>query len=428
MTMSDKELGQLLLPSMRAIMGDWVYYPTIMKMGDIAERINVAGEIHKSDTLKEYIQRELDASNHSANIKEYLLTQQQRFFSSLVIGVYGGAPKFFELEINYDDEYFQGINLPDEVEGILGFLFLKGSEALFALDGQHRVVGIRQALEHDEESSLKNEEVSVIFVAHKNDDAGMVRTRRLFTTLNRYAKPVNKFEIIALDEDDVIAIITRKLIEEHPLFIDKISLAKQKRISSADKKNVTTIITLYDVMDIYLRDRLRGWKDFKRRRPEENLLEEFYVSSNNFWNTLIEKFPALMFASEGEPTDSLVQEYRHESGGHLLFRPIGLQIVVKVIKKFIASGLSLSKSVGLLSRIPLNIAEEPWSGLLWDPTNQRMITATENQRVAEKIIYFGLDGNLGDYQTDPESLRTELIGILKREETPDEVVLPRFLL
>ena len=425
--MSNSEICQLLLPSLRALIGDWVYYPTIMKMSDIAKRINVAGEIHKSDTLKKYIQRELDASNHSAKIKEYLLSQQQRFFNSLVIGVYGGAPKFFELEINYDDDYFQDINFPIEFEGILGFLFLEGSEALFAIDGQHRVVGIRQALEKDEGNILENEEVSVIFVAHKNDDAGMVRTRRLFTTLNRYAKPVNKFEIIALDEDDAIAIVTRRLIEEHPLFRDKISLAKQKRISSGDKKNVTTIITLYDVMDIYLRDRLRGWKDFKRKRPDENLLEEFYDRSNNFWNTLIENFPALMFASKGEPKKNLVQEYRHESGGHLLFRPIGLQIVVKVIKKFTTSGLSLSESVGLLSRIPLNIAEEPWSGLLWDPTNQRMITAAENQKVAEKIIYFGLDGNLGDYQTNPEALRTELIGILNREDTPDEIILPRFI-
>ena len=49
----------------------------------------------------------------------------------------------------------------------------------------------------------------------------MERTRRLFTTLNRYAKPVKKSEIIALDEDDIIAIITRELVEKYPLFREK---------------------------------------------------------------------------------------------------------------------------------------------------------------------------------------------------------------
>ena len=76
-----------------------------------------------------------------------------------------------------------------------------------------------------ENNELKREEVSVIFVSHRN------RSRRngtnatpVFTTLNRYAKPVKKSEIISLDEDDTIAIVTRKLVDEHPLFRDEPSI------------------------------------------------------------------------------------------------------------------------------------------------------------------------------------------------------------
>ena len=97
-----------------------------------------------------------------------------------------------------------------------GVLRLDGTQTLFAIDGQHRVEGIKQALEDN--SELGREEVSVIFVAHRNDSDGMERTRRLFTTLNRYAKPVSKSEIVALDEDDIVAITTRELVEKHPLF------------------------------------------------------------------------------------------------------------------------------------------------------------------------------------------------------------------
>jgi hypothetical protein len=38
---------------------------------------------------------------------------------------------------------------------------------------------------------------------------GLQGTRRLFTTLNRYAKHVHKTEILALDEADAMAILTR---------------------------------------------------------------------------------------------------------------------------------------------------------------------------------------------------------------------------
>ena len=51
-------------------------------------------------------------------------------------------------------------------------------------------------------ADLGDDEVSVIFVSHRDDAAGMRRTRALFTTLNKTAKPVNKSEIIALDESD----------------------------------------------------------------------------------------------------------------------------------------------------------------------------------------------------------------------------------
>ena len=40
-------------------------------------------------------------------------------------------------------------------------------------------------------------------VMHKNTTDGLEATRRLFTTLNKTAKPVSKNAVIALDEDDV---------------------------------------------------------------------------------------------------------------------------------------------------------------------------------------------------------------------------------
>ena len=67
---------------------------------------------------------------------------------------------------------------------------LRGDEKLFALDGQHRLAGINRAIRDGMSGS--DDEVSVIFLGHKNTDDGLKATRRLFTTLNKTARPVSR--------------------------------------------------------------------------------------------------------------------------------------------------------------------------------------------------------------------------------------------
>ncbi len=206
-------------------MGDWVYYVTILKMEQVAGMISIAEEIHSTQILKDMIQRQITA--RAGQISRYLINQPQRFFNSIVVGVYGGSPDWYELEIGSNPR-FSLDTIPKEYDGVIGFLRFDGSQTLYAIDGQHSVKGIRQALK--ENKTIGNEEVSALFVAHRNDHEGMERTCRLFTTLNRYEKPVSKSDIVALDEDDIVAIVTRRLVETHPLFQDKVSLAKTKAI------------------------------------------------------------------------------------------------------------------------------------------------------------------------------------------------------
>ena len=148
----------LSVPSLRARMGDWVYYIGILRMYDIAKRISVAEEIHSSKSLRDLLQRQL--TDRSSEISKYLHSQRQRFFNAIVVGTYGGNPKWGELVIS---DKKLALKLPDYIEGTLGVLTLDGSEKLFAIDGQHRVSGIRQAVKDD--PSLLEEEVCVIFVS-----------------------------------------------------------------------------------------------------------------------------------------------------------------------------------------------------------------------------------------------------------------------
>ena len=484
---------ELILPALRVHMGDWIYYVTFLGMEQIADRIEFAEEIHPSPTLKMLIQREI--TDRSQNISDYLLKQPQRFFNSLIVGVYGGSPNWHEFKIGTNSE-FDAELLPLHLEGSLGILRLNGEETLFAIDGQHRVQGIKKALEENNE--LKREEVSIIFVSHRNDPDGMERTRRLFTTLNRYAKPVKKSEIIALDEDDTIAIITRELVEKHPLFCDKllfttevkldshlekreffeliqgefrlnkislsrnatvsvkkkdsvwlisdygrqqtytvrkeksklaiyyqkISTAKTKALYPQDGNNITSIITLYDVLEIVLREKGKSWHNFKKFRPNPSIVSQYYSRAIKFWDTMIEYFPPLKEFKETPPGKSVARQYRSTSGGNLLFRPVGLEIVTSVIKEATNSGLSEEEAIKLVSNTPMELANEPWAGLLWDKINQRMLTAPTNKKVAKQLLFHSIGGNLSRMKTNIDDVQEEYAGLLNREKS--EVKLPQY--
>lgn len=414
-----------MLPALRAHLGDWMYYICFLKMRDIAERISYADEIHTSRSLKDLLQRQV--TERTEAIKKYLLAQEQRFFNALVIGTYGGSPRWNELAISSAAPVLADV--PGDLEGSLGILTLEGSEKLFAIDGQHRIVGIRAAVR--ENAKLGEEEVCVLFVKavgesdRLSDPAGFERTRRLFTTLNRYAKPVSKRDIIALDEDDVVAIVTRELVENDRLFQDKVSTKGATSLSPSDKRSLTTIVALYDAADLFLRSGGKRWHEFKRMRPDDSEIAQSVDQCRSLWRALTRRFPQLRELESSAPEDEVAGKYRHEKGGHLFFRPIGLLIVVRAIRRLIDGGVALTKGVARISKVPLELAEEPWVGLLWDATNQRMITAPANQKAAFRVMFHAVGGDLRVLKTTYEQLRVEVAGLLHRK--PRSVKLRRYV-
>ncbi len=399
------------MPALRAHMGDWVYYSAFLKLDAVAERISVAQEIHQSDTLNELIQRAL-TSSRADEIRDYLLKQRQRFFNTIVVGVYGGEPRWYELALR-DSPRLPVETLPPYIKGALGLLVLSGREQVFALDGQHRVVGIRRAVAKSR--TLGDEEVSMIFLAHKKTAAGRRRTRRLFTTLNRYAKPVNKKEAIALDEDDVVAIVTRSLLDGYELFSGKkVSAAQTKSLPVTDQRSITTIVALYDALDVYLKTSERGWSRFKRYRPPDTEIEVFYSKAVALWDAMRRAFPALEQMARSGQEATVAGQFRNREGGHLLFRPIGLVLAVRAVRLLCDEGLTLGRAARALGAVPMSLAAEPWIGLLWDLANRRMITSSEAQRLALKILLHGAGGSLESLRTTPNEVRNEWAGLVNR--------------
>lgn len=283
-------------PALRCKMGEWIYYLTFFKFSDVVDWIKPTDQIHTSKQLRDMIQRAL--TNNADSIANYLLLQDERFFNSVVVGVYGGSPQWFPIEIS-SSPVLGDPNLDKNERDSIGVLQFEGNEELFAIDGQHRVEGIKRALPQN--TDLNNDELSIILVAHEKTEEGQKRTRRLFTTLNKWAKPVSKADIIALDEDDAFAIVTRRLVEEFYLLKSDtrhdrrfIHFGTQPSLNRTDTRNLTTIRTIYEICaTIYLPilstspDKSRKATVNERRiRPSDQVINEIYAENTSYWELL----------------------------------------------------------------------------------------------------------------------------------------------
>ena len=388
--MKPTENKPVVLPALRGIMGDWVYYSCLMDLKRLATAVEFAREIHKSEQFSDMIQREL-TEKRATQIADYLATQPERLFNSLVIATYGGQPNWHplsEVKSKSQSEELRGLN--KEIVESVGFLTLRGDEKLFAVDGQHRLAGIKKAV-GDGLDQDPYDEVPVIFVAHKNDNKGMERTRRLFTTLNKTARPVSKGDIIALDEDDVMALSVRWLIEEDKDLFGggRIAFVPTNNMPVTNFTSLTTIGNLYDILAILFSDAQTELKKprsaLQAARPDDDKLREYYIMAKKMFLNMKDNFPELDEFFTSDYTEPVVRRYRGQHGGSALFRPIGLEIFTRIIARLTAD-MCLSEAVYEAARLPTNLTLHPFRGLMWD-VNNRKISNAHKVTVRELLLY-----------------------------------------
>ena len=384
-----KKHKEIVLPALRGVMGDWVFYSCLMDVGELSSRVNYAEEIHENEALSDMIQRHLK-KGRAAQIADYLQRQPERFFNSLVIATYGGQPNWHALsDVQSKTSQDELKNLTEDTVSSVGFLTLTGQEKLFALDGQHRLAGIKKAVK-DGLDSDPYDELSIIFVGHKGTKIGLERTRRLFTTLNKTARPVSKGEIIALDEDDVMAICVRRLIEETELFTgNRIAFVASNNMPTANTTSLTTIANLYDVLTILFtktKFNLQKQKaDLQRIRPDDETLDKYFKYAESYFLQLRKNCKALDEFFSVENTEPIVKKYRGSHGGHVLFRPIGLEIITRVIAR-LTKDMSLARAVKLAAALPDSLNEEPFRRLMWEP-NKKIMLNGHKVTIREVLLY-----------------------------------------
>lgn len=389
--------GVVFLPALQGRFGNWIYYAALMKLSDLDARVTYAGVIYKNKQLSQLVQRVLDDKKRALDIETYLRKTDDRFFNSLVVGVQGGMPQWHPFEIKLTGRAHKRNQLSDADREVVGYLELSGQEILFALDGQHRLAGIRRAIKKDPD--MGEERISVLFVPHVDTAAGLRRTRSLFVAINKKAVPVKKRDIIALDEVDLAAIVTRKLVDEMPIFArGQVDLDRFSPSIPAGAEALTTIGNFYDVIKVVVGEIVGSKTSAEqvqgaRVRLPDARIEYYARETRAFLEKLVALDPKLAEALAAKDFGPKVIAGRERENSRILFRPIGLMIFARVIAQ-LCKEHSLVQALRIAKRLPLRMAEAPFAELIWDPRRNRMITA--NAALCVSLLLYMLGEQAAD--------------------------------
>ncbi len=382
---------KLLLPCMRGRMGDWIYYVTLMSFEEVARRVRLPEEIDKkysSEDLKlgDWIQRKLSPSR-TDQIVQYILHQEERFFNALILGIYDGEPKWQEVILEGGGTA-RNIEAEEEMNEYLsktfGLLTLSGKESIFAIDGQHRAVAIRKAVEKG--SKVQGDEQAVIFISHKPTPEGKIRTRRVFSTLNKYAKPVSESEIIALSEDSNSAIITRRFVDTNSFLKEKVLVIKNRAIHRSNTSHLTNIMVLHDLVSILSTNKsvagnaVQGYDhaSFIAQRLSDDDINKQFRKVESELKEVFEAIPSVKrFLTKGTVD-------RASAKTSLIFRPIGQNVIFSAYK-FLKEHRKGQALLDYLKEDDFNLANPTWKKLFWDETTNEIDTKKSKQKAA--ILY-----------------------------------------
>lgn len=391
----------------RCCQGTTVYYLAKMPAGELVDSVGLAAEMPEWDgmTADEKMQREPDLNRVVNEIVPYYVEDDDRFFSSIVVDVYSGFNNLiYEPVSDIVDKLPAAYQLP---LNDIGFLIFQGNEQLIALDGQHRLLAIKLAIKGKSaipigllkqkkmtpqmmaltpHPQLAKEEISVIFVEHSDN----LKIRKIFNKINKYARQTGRGDNIVTSDDDIFAIISRRLFSEGEILAaicdDELVNWKSNTLSERSKQ-LTTISALYTSAETILKDFEYSVKVLPK--PEE--IESAFEIVREFWQKLLEGLSTYQEYLHLMETKSKVSELRKES---LLLKPVTQMSLAHVAYKARQKNIPWEDVVAKLDKIDWSFDNPVWTNLLVTGTaKKKMITGKEYIRAAGMVISYMVMGD-----------------------------------
>ena len=455
-------------------------YVTVQSLNFVAEKIKMGSEmpfmenkldtktgklIIDKDNIQSIMQRAPDWSRQVA-LTAYLLSNKNHKFTTILAVI---EPKWIndDKHNNWGDDK-RAIKSSIEFEaldsaGSLGLLNLEDA-TIYALDGQHRIMGIKgikllqenrfailnkRGLQKGEFiarekflskmggadasilTEILTETVSIEFVpavvAGETREEARRRLRSYFVSINTYAKKVSKGEGSLLDEEDGYKIVAKDLALDHPIFKEPGS--EKHRINMQDASLpkatswITTLEAITNMSENFLsqsdESRQDTWQNYFKGslkiRPSEEDLNKARSEFREFLD-LMHNLSIFQKIDRGESVQSLREfpDKKNENNqGHLLLRPIGLQIVADAVGELVLSGGNLTdifKKIELIDKnkqFSTHLSSSIFFGITVDLSGTRMITGT--QKEAKKYLIYLIRGassaDMSKYISDIVSAR-----------------------
>jgi len=189
-----------------------------------------------------------------------------------------------------------------------------------------------------------------------------------------------------------MAITTRRLVESHPFFEgSRIAFNSSANLSPSDRTSLTTIINLYEILSVLFTKINPKSKlgDLKHYRPSDADLDNYREIAIEFFCKLSSAFPPLGKFFSTDDYSSIVRKFRTESGGNILFRPIGLVIISEAISALM-KGREIDEAFDLISTARLDLSSPPFRDVLWSPKGGM----TSRKALARDLLLHSLDPSL----------------------------------
>lgn len=389
-------------------LGTTEYYLAKMPAGELTDTVGLAAELPEWEgmTPDEKMQREPDINRVVNEIVPYFVEDEDRFFGCVIVDIYSG---FENLVYEPITDIVKNLNAAYQIPlKDVGFLTLPGKERLIALDGQHRILAIKIAIKGkvaipaeflknrkmtpqmvalEPHSDLAKEEISVIFVEHRDN----LKIRKIFNKVNKYARQTGRGDNIITSDDDIFAIISRRLFSEGEVLDDVggKALVNWKSNTLSDRSNqLTTISALYTSAEILLKD--YGFSS--KMLPEESDSEEAYGCVRIFWEGLLNGLDAYReYLNRLTMKDSKISELRTTN---LLMKPVTQMALAHVAYYANRKNIEWDKVIKRLNKMDWSFNNKAFFNLLVTGTAKRkMITGKESIREAGQVISYMVMGD-----------------------------------
>tara|TARA_B100000989_G_scaffold48745_1_gene31860 strand:+ start:1843 stop:3228 length:1386 start_codon:yes stop_codon:yes gene_type:complete len=382
-----------IFPGIKVSMGSWSYTTIRVKFNDLKHTFAFQKYLDpdNADSLDSRLNREVNTGRVSRDMSDYLVRKPDRFYSTIVVA------NLKENALNWKD--VDEKTLPEGIEpevDRLGYLTFNEDDRYYILDGQHRVASIINIIEAegiDPPDGFGDEEITVNVINREegiSQSEMIVSYRRLFTSLNRNAKPTSKAVNIILDEDDPFALVSRYLIKNFEPFSsigfdadDNPNIQiEPKNLNARNAENgslkvFTSLETLYG-MNIKLLNSPKfeelnpASKEEFKFRPNDRDLESYQDEALKIWEAIFQVLPEI----GGDRT----KMRRHnasiendELSDHVYLWPLIQEgILAPLVRQLLDNaGVDSEKTYAEilepLSKVELDFRKPPWNPLILAP-------------------------------------------------------------